>query len=389
MKILALGGCGQQGSLAVRTLIEAEDVEKIVIADINLIAAEAFQKELNSDKLEVLEIDVLNEPSLQAAMQDIDVVANFVGPFFRFAEPIVKSAIACGVNYVDICDDVAPTQELLDNYHDKAKAAGVSLLIGMGASPGLTNLLVRRAANQLDYIRKAGIYWAVSANDIDTKLAGNADNAAIYEHAIELMAGNALQFLDGNYTDFQGGTNIEEVEFSTLGKQQVYYVSHPEPATIPRYIKADNIVNKGCVPGLDEVLFAFQALGLTSHHNITIKGTDYKASDIAIAILAYLDAISEPIPESELPACSDVFVEITGERSGKPVNIRLDVLSNNGLPRMDRITGISAAIGIMMMGRGLIKEQGVYAPEGCVDPDSFFEEFSKYGFIIKEKIETT
>jgi saccharopine dehydrogenase (NAD+, L-lysine-forming) len=387
MKILALGGCGQQGRLAVKTLIEEADVKKVIIADINIEAAKAFQNELDSAKVEVLEIDVLDERSLKAAMQGIDVVANFVGPFFRFAEPIAKAVIASGVNYVDICDDVAPTQTLLDDYHEQAKASGASLLIGMGASPGVSNVLVRRAANQLDQVDSAGVYWSVSANDIETELAGNVDNAAIYEHAIELMAGKAVQFLEGNYTEVQGGSGVEEVEFATLGTQQAYYVSHPEPVTIPRYIKTNNIFNKGCVPGLDEVLFGFQALGLTSHENITVKGTDYKATDLAIAILAYLDANSEPVPESELPACSDLFVEVSGKQGEDSVKIRLDVSTTQGLPRMDRMTGIAAAIGILMMGRGQIEEKGVLAPEGGVDPDCFFAEFSKYDFVIKEKIE--
>jgi saccharopine dehydrogenase-like NADP-dependent oxidoreductase len=51
------------------------------------------------------------------------------------------------------------------------------------------------------------------------------------------------------------------------------------------------------------------------------------------------------------------------------------------------MTGIAAAIGILMIGRGQIEEKGVLAPEGGVDPDCFFAEFSKYDFVIKEKIE--
>ncbi|MEY8253268.1 MAG: saccharopine dehydrogenase NADP-binding domain-containing protein [Colwellia sp.] len=387
MKILALGGCGQQGALAVKTLIEADDVEKVVIADINLAAAQAFQKKLNSDKIDVLEVNVLDEDVLLAAMKDVDLVANFVGPFFKFAEPVAKAAIACGVNYVDICDDVVPTQTLLDDYHDKAKAAGISMLLGMGASPGITNILARHGANQLDHINKVGVYWAVSVNDIESEISDDGESAAIYEHAIELMAANALQFIDGKYTDFQGGAGLENIAFATLGKQAAYYVSHPEPATLPRYIKADNIVNKGCAPGLDEVLFAFQGLGLANHEGVVkVKGTEYKATDIAIAVLAYLDANMDPVPESELPACSDLLVELEGQRNGESIKIRLDLLATDGLPRMDRATGITAAIGVLMMGRGQITEKGVHAPEGCVEPEAFIAELEKYNFEIKETI---
>jgi saccharopine dehydrogenase-like NADP-dependent oxidoreductase len=160
---IALGGCGQQGSVAVSTLIQAEDVTKVIVADINLAAAEAFKAETGSDKIEVRQLDVLDETALITTMREVDVVASFVGPFFRFAEPVVKAAIASGVNFVDICDDVAPTVNLLDNSQEAATDAGVSILLGMGASPGVTNLLVRRAANQLDDVEEVKIYWAVSA----------------------------------------------------------------------------------------------------------------------------------------------------------------------------------------------------------------------------------
>ena len=53
MKILALGGCGQQGSRTVKTLIAADDVEKVIVADINLAAAQAFQQKVGSDKIEL------------------------------------------------------------------------------------------------------------------------------------------------------------------------------------------------------------------------------------------------------------------------------------------------------------------------------------------------
>jgi len=386
MKILALGGCGQQGSLAVKTLVQAEDVEKIVVADINLAAAEAFKARMGSDKIEVQQLDVLDELALRAAMHEVDVVANFVGPFFRFAEPVVKAAIASGVNYVDICDDTAPTISLLDNYHAAATEAGVSVLLGMGASPGVTNMLVRRATDQLDEVSEALIYWAVSANDIETDLTANTENAAIYEHAIELMAGTATQYIDGEFQDLQGGTGLEQVQFSTLAEQNVYYVSHPEPTTIPRYINTTKAINKGCVPGLDEVLFGLRDLGLASHDTMTVKGRQMQASDVAIAVLARLDEISEPMPESELPVCSDVFVEVTGSRNGEMVCIRQDVLSKEGLPRMDQITGIGATVGILMMGRGQISTSGVYAPEGCVDFRIFFEELTSYGLTVTEEV---
>lgn len=384
MKILALGGCGQQGSLAVRTLIQAEDVEKVVVADINLDAAKAFQEKVGSDKIEVKQLDVTNAEQLREAMGEADLVANFVGPFYRFAEGVVKAAIESGVNYVDICDDAAPTVKLLDDYHAAASEAGVSVLLGMGASPGLMNVLVRKAADQLDEVVEANMHWAVTTNDVESDPLANTDNAAIYEHCIELMAGTATQFIGGEYVEVPGGSGLEPVQFDTLGERSVYYVSHPEPSTIPRYIKLQKAVNKGCIPGMDEVLFGIRDLGLALHDTMVVNGVEVEAARVGVAVLAHVDAISDPIPESELPACSDIYAEVTGIRDGESVTIRMDVLSHEGLPRMDAATGLSAAVGILMMGRGQITEKGVHAPEGCVDTALFLEQLDGLGLYIKE-----
>ena len=384
MKILALGGCGQQGSRTVKTLIAADDVEKVIVADINLAAAQAFQQKVGSDKIEVLQLDVTDDAQLREAMAGVDLVANFVGPFYRFAEGIVKATIQAGIDYVDICDDAAPTVKLLDDYHDAASEAGVSVLLGMGASPGLMNVLVRKAADQLDEVFEANMHWAVSANDIESDPLANNDNAAIFEHAIELMSGTATQFIDGEYVEVPGGTGLEPVQFDTLGERSVFYVSHPEPSTIPRYIKLQKAVNKGCIPGMDEVLFGIRDLGLAMHDTMVVNGVEVESSRVGVAVLAHLDTISEPVPESELPACSDIYAEVTGKRGGESVTIRMDALSREGLPRMDAATGLSAAVGILMMGRGQIAEKGVHAPEGCVDTALFLEQLDELGVYIKE-----
>ena len=54
-------------------------------------------------------------------MNDHDVVLNTTGPFFKFGEPILKSAIKCNCHYLDICDDWEPTIEML-KLNDEAKA---------------------------------------------------------------------------------------------------------------------------------------------------------------------------------------------------------------------------------------------------------------------------
>ena len=57
---------------------------------------------------------------------------------------MLRAAIRAGCHYVDVCDDWEPTLEMLA-LDTEARAAGVTAVIGLGASPGITNLLAVQA----------------------------------------------------------------------------------------------------------------------------------------------------------------------------------------------------------------------------------------------------
>lgn len=381
MKILALGGSGQQGRSSVRALLRFDEVAAVTVADIDIAAAQCFCEELAAEHIRALELDVTDEAVLKRTMAEHDVVLNCVGPFYRFAEAVVSSAIGAGVNYVDICDDTAPTIKLLDDYDEQAKEAGVGMLIGMGASPGLLNVIARHGANQLDRVENIRLYWNVSVNDVDEV---EGDDPAIFQHAVELIAGDVVQFLDGQFQRVEGGSGQVTVDLPHLGEQLAYYVSHPEPATIPRYIDASNVTNQGGCLGLDEILLGLKSLGLANHNTLSIKGQDFEAADVAVAVLANLATNSEPIPTDLVPACSDMLAMIEGSLDGRDTCYRYSVEVDGQMPTMGPITGGAAAVGVLMMGLGEIERLGVFAPEGGVDPEKFFSRMEKLGIRVKE-----
>ena len=81
-------------------------------------------------------------------MKESDVVLNAVGPFYRFGPKVLRTAIDAGIDYVDVCDDYDATIEMLNLTEDAVKNK-VRALIGMGSSPGLSNVIARFAADYL------------------------------------------------------------------------------------------------------------------------------------------------------------------------------------------------------------------------------------------------
>ncbi|PYS49562.1 MAG: hypothetical protein DMF68_09625 [Acidobacteria bacterium] len=103
--MIVLGGCGEMGSEATRDLAQTSEFDEIVIADIDL-----------------------------------------------------SKAIGAKVNYLDLGGLYnTPKQLELD---EEARASGVTICLGCGATPGVTNLMARRAADQLDEVSEVHIAFA-------------------------------------------------------------------------------------------------------------------------------------------------------------------------------------------------------------------------------------
>ena len=179
------------GRYAMRASQHYKSIDKIIIADIDKEAAETFASSLNQ-KVSAIQLDVNDASTLKQAMEDIDIVVNTCGPYFKFGAPILAAAISSGCNYIDICDDWEPTIDMM-RLDAKAKSAGVSATIGLGASPGLTNLMALIAIRELDEVSTVYTGWDIGGTSLDENAMQQSENAAMM-HGIEQMTGQVKVF---------------------------------------------------------------------------------------------------------------------------------------------------------------------------------------------------
>jgi saccharopine dehydrogenase (NAD+, L-lysine-forming) len=136
---------------------------------------------------------------------------------------------------VDINDDVDATREVLKMDKD-AKVANITALIGMGSSPGVTNLLAKFAAeNFLDSVESIDLYHAHGGEPLE--------GPGVIYHRIHSMTIDIPVFVNGrfktvNFFEDTGRALEEEVEFHKLGKYRVHPYPHPETITLPRSISS-------------------------------------------------------------------------------------------------------------------------------------------------------
>ena len=133
-RAVVLGGGGGIGRVAVRSLaaLEApETFDEIVVADLRLEVAQEVVAAIGPRpgvSLRAVQVDATSPASLAAVIAGASVVVGCIGPFYRFGVPMLEAAIAAKVDYVDVCDDLAPTKQMLE-LDGKAKAAGITAVV--------------------------------------------------------------------------------------------------------------------------------------------------------------------------------------------------------------------------------------------------------------------
>jgi lysine 6-dehydrogenase len=370
MKALVLGGTGGMGQGVARDLIKQEQIRKVILGDILTDPGRLQEKLRASEKVSLSRIDVNDHNGLVSAIRDADVVINCAGPFYKTAVAVARAAVEAKVNYIDICDDYEAADILFASDIDKAaKEAGITVLTGMGSDPGTNNVIVKWYANQLDRVDEIALFWVVSI----AELAG-----AAWDHSLHMTLGKIPQYLDGKLEYVEGGTGEETAQFlEPLGTCQVRYVGHPQPLTIPRYIKGvKNVVIKGAlIPSwVDQLIREQKETGFLSKEPVEVKGTKVVPYDLTLRLW-------EAIPKNRDrgPFASGLKVIVKGERKGKQVTYTDDIVG-----RMAPGTGLPASIAALMLDSGDVTVKGVVAPEGCIDPGKFIAALLKRGAKIHQ-----
>jgi saccharopine dehydrogenase (NAD+, L-lysine forming) len=396
-KVIVLGGCGAVGSVAVKTLAKQDIISEVVIGDWNIEKAQNLAKELGP-KVSAIKVNAEEEESIKAAVKGCDIVLNCIGPFYKTVKKILSTVIELGINYVDVCDDVDVTIDIL-NMDAQARKADIMAVIGMGSSPGISNLMGKFAAeNLLDETDSIDFFHAHGGEAIEGE--------GVIGHRFHCMTIDVPMFLDGKlkyvkYFEPDGIALRQTFEFPILGEVPLYPYPHPEQVTMPRYIKTKQVTNKGSVIPNEyyNLTRDLCGLGLASKEELNVKGVTVTPYDFAMAyIIKQREKILKETNFGKQRGCLSIVVK--GKKGGKYREYRFHLASRS--EALGEGTGIPAALGVLLMQMGKIKAKGVLPPEGCINPldvlelvpkvmklDSKKEGGESFGGVIVQQIDET
>src|SRR3990170_7374133 len=136
MRALVLGGAGAVCQETTLDLAKYSDFEEIVVADYDVEAAPKLADAHRQARLKAIYFDANDEGAMLELFPQFDIVVN--GLPFRYDYAVNKACVQVGVHGLDLSSD-DPQFDL----NQEAEEKGLLFVPGMGATPGITNMMVR------------------------------------------------------------------------------------------------------------------------------------------------------------------------------------------------------------------------------------------------------
>jgi saccharopine dehydrogenase-like NADP-dependent oxidoreductase len=361
------------GRYAVRTAMTYDFVDEIIVADLDGRRAAAFAEE-GGAKLTPCELNVEDPDALERVLQGAGVVLNTVGPFYRFGVPILHAAIRARCHYLDINDDWEPTLEMME-LDPEARRAGVTAIVGMGASPGVSNLLAVKAMNRLDSVEEVITGWGLDGADPSAERSARPQGSgaratrppsAALVHWMHQCSGRIRILRDGRLVDVPP---IEEVkvDYPGIGSATAWTVGHPEAVTLARFrpeIRSSVNVMVGrrwLIEIVRSIANEIDAGRISAEQGAALLSTPIPTGPP-----------DRPTSERKEPRLPPLFAVARGIRDGNPATVGATV---RGMPSggMAGATGVPLAVGLSLLAGGRIDRSGVFPPEAAIEPDAFFD----------------
>jgi saccharopine dehydrogenase-like NADP-dependent oxidoreductase len=377
MRVLSLGGAGAVCQHATRDLATFSDFDQIVIGDYNLAAAENLAAEIDEPRVTAIKVDAEDYQGLVKTFREYDVILN--GLPWKYDLAVTKACVEVGVSGLDVS-----TEEDQWSYDATAREKGIVFIPGMGATPGITNAMARRGADQLDEVDEIQINFAAFRCP-----APSPGLLITFLWEFHPKTESRLYYKDGKFHWVGPFAGRKTVNFpGPIGEQETFYIPHPETRTMPKSLGAKAVSVHGCFPPpAMRLARAMLESGLYSEEKIVIHGVETTAFDTIFDVLLQVPESKE----NELWAYG-LVVEVYGKRDGRKYkytywNRHPSQEEWGGQAAYYKNIAIPLSIGVQMIARGDVQVTGVLPPETAIDPQIFFRELARRRIEIHERVE--
>jgi len=352
VNVAVLGAGGIIARAIVRDLAESQETTDLLALDVDGERAARVAEEHGGGRARALQVDARD--GLAAALDGCEVLVNAAS--YRLNIHAMEAALQAGCDYLDLGGLYWMTARQLE-LHDEFARAGRLAVLGMGSSPGKTNVMAVRGVRELGDEPAAEIRVAAAGRDPQPTDLLRAPYAL--QTLLDELSMNPVILDEGVTRELaplhDGGT----IRFpDPIGEVATIHTLHSELQTFgPSFGLQRASFRLSLAPALLERLEALRGAG---------------EAEVAAA-----QAAAAP-PSAR--ALSGHVVEVVGSAG---TTVRLSALTSPmaewGLGGGIVSTAAPAAALVRLLARGRIRRVGVHPPERCVDPDDLFPELERRG----------
>lgn len=375
MKYVVLGGAGIIGRTVVRDLFRFTS-DEIVVAERDAQKAKQYAVTFHDARVKVAQADAGNVQQLTRVFKGAACVASCVR--HEFNQSVMQACLNAGAHYADLGGMFHYTKKEL-KFGKAFRKHDITGILGIGAAPGISNVLAAYGARELPIVRSADIVFA----DVDhTKYEQTFVLPYSFKTLVDEYTMQPAVVHEGKLRFIAPGAGKKAYDFGEVfGKQQGFLTLHSELATLPAFFKAKGI--QKCEfrvtfpPAFNEVVETLIRLGFASQEKVRVGKNELKIREVTARLMdMWIPKQGTKIEDKEL-----VRVILNGERKDAMV-VDAVTESDGAYPAGVLDTGVPCAIACQMLASGVIQERGVFAPESVINAELFFAALCQRGIRV-------
>ncbi len=389
MSILVLGASGQIGAYTVQDLVEMCGEKDVIASSRKMGNVKKAVDDLKlSKKVKVMELDANDGPKVLETIKKEKVGSVINCAWYQTNLGVMDACLKGGATYTDLGGFFDTCLKQLE-LHKKWKDAGINATIGLGSTPGMTNIAGAAGAKRLDVVDAIDIVCAWG-NTLPVKEAGWPGYSI--RTVLDEFTQESVQWIGGKYQKQKIlGGEADAVMPDPIGKVKAYFIKHSEPATMGKYLNAKQVTFRIGFPPSDMATFmTLRGLGFADAKKLDA----YSVSPLDYLTAMYQKGIADGrgAPPKEKFEYDMFRIDCAGKKDGMPKTVTYFIVTWNDPERgvsSARDTSVPPAIVGHWQHTKRIKESGVFPAEATVEPEAFFKELGKRKIYVDEQMTTT
>jgi lysine 6-dehydrogenase len=321
---------------------------------------------IRSERLTPLQRDMENAKQREGMFTGHDVALSAL--LHKHSLMALETAVRKGVHLVDLVGE--KTLERF-GYDEEAKKKGITLISGLGVSPGITNICVGRAVHLLDETEDALIY--VGGNPVHPGPPLSYRIVYAVESLLDFYERIVPILREGKVKEVQPLSGIESISFlPSFPEMECFYTDglnsllHTMKGKIKGNLYEKTIRHKGHAMGIKILM----ECGLFSRQPVRVGSQQVIPREV---IEFVLDSKMKLGKEKDVTL---LRIAVSGKKSGKPTTHIFEMIDfydeKKRYTSMAKTTSFPASIAAQMITSGEITKRGSLFPEDVFHAELYY-----------------